>query len=366
MDVGIQMVFASYGWDNISDAQVWDEELRLARLADELGFDVLWSVEHHFYDYSFCPDNLQLMSYLAGVTSHADLGTAAVILPWHDPLRVAEQVAILDHLAKGRFRFGIGRGLSRREFAAFRGPIAMDESRERFDEAAPMILEALRTGTIEGNGKYYKQPRTAIRPKPARSFEGRTYAVASSEDSVEAAARLKARMVMFADRPWPMRLPQIERHRELFRKFHNAAAPPFLIADFCICTPTMDGTEELARRHMGSFVDSNLEHYEILSGHFSRIKGYDAYAKKAELAKDAGRDGIVEAFLKAAVWGTPDRILRDMEERRAAIGEFELCTSFRFGGTSYELAERSLRLYAKEVLPVLKSWAATPAAAAAK
>ena len=51
MDVGIQMVFASYGWSNISDAQVWDEELRLARLADELGFDVLWS-EHHFYELS--------------------------------------------------------------------------------------------------------------------------------------------------------------------------------------------------------------------------------------------------------------------------------------------------------------------------
>jgi hypothetical protein len=99
MDVGIQMVFASYGWSDISDAQVWNEEIRLARLADELGFDVLWSVEHHFHDYSFCPDNLQLMSYLAGVTSHADLGTAAVILPWHDPLRVAEQVAILDHVS---------------------------------------------------------------------------------------------------------------------------------------------------------------------------------------------------------------------------------------------------------------------------
>ena len=306
------------------------------------------------------------MSYLAGITSHADLGTAAVILPWHDPLRVAEQVAILDHLAKGRFRFGIGRGLSRREFGHFPGPIAMDESRERFDEAAPMILEALRTGFIEGNGKYYKQPRTAIRPKPERSFESRTYAVASSEDSVEAAARLKARMVMFADRPWPMRLPQIERHRELFRNFHNAEAPPFLIADFCVCRPTMDGIEEIARRHMGLFVDSNLEHYEILSGHFSRIKGYDAYAKKAELAKDAGRDGIVEAFLKAAVWGTPDRILRQLEERRAAIGEFELCTSFRFGGTPYDLAERSMRLYAKEILPVLKSWTAAPAAVAAK
>lgn len=362
MDVGIQMVFASYGWDNIGDAQVWDEELRLARLADELGFDVLWSVEHHFYDYSFCPDNLQLMSYLAGVTSHADLGTAAVILPWHEPLRVAEQVAMLDHLAKGRFRFGIGRGLSRREFSHFRG--TLDETRERFDEAAPMILEALRTGWIEGNGRFYPQPRTPIRPRPERSFEGRTYAVASSEDSVEAAARLKARMVMFADRPWPMRLPQIERHRNLFRQFHNAEAPPFLIADFCICTPTQDGVEELAQRHMGSFVDSNLEHYEILSGHFAKTKGYDAYAKKAELAKEAGRDGIVQAFLKAAVYGTPDRILRTLEERRDAVGEFELCTSFRFGGTPYDLAESSLRLYAKEVLPVLKSWRMTAPAAA--
>src|ERR671918_599784 len=111
MDVGLQMVFSSYGWSNVSDAQVWDEELRLARLAADLGFDVLWSVEHHFNDYSFCPDNLQLMSYLAGVCPDVDLGTAAVILPWHDPLRVAERVAVLDHLCKGRFRFGIGRGL---------------------------------------------------------------------------------------------------------------------------------------------------------------------------------------------------------------------------------------------------------------
>jgi alkanesulfonate monooxygenase SsuD/methylene tetrahydromethanopterin reductase-like flavin-dependent oxidoreductase (luciferase family) len=363
MDVGTQMLFASYGWDVIGDAQVWDEELRLARLADELGFDVVWSVEHHFFDYSFCPDNLQLMSYLAGVINHADLGTAAVILPWHDPLRVAEQVAMLDHLARGRFRFGIGRGLSRREFAALRG--TMDESRERFDEAAPMIIEALRTGFIEGNGKHYKQPRIAIRPRPERSFADRIYAVASSEDSVEAAARLKARMVMFADRPWPMRAAQIERHRALFRQFHGVEAPPFLIADFCICTPTMDGVEDLARRHMGSFVDSNLEHYEILSGHFATTKGYDAYAKKAEMAKESGRDGVVEAFMRAAVWGTPDRILREIEARRDAVGEFELCTCFRFGGTPYELAERSLRLYAREVLPVLKGWGA-PATAAAK
>ena len=354
MDVGLQMVFASYGWDSLSDQQVWDEEIRLARLAADLGFDVLWSVEHHFNDYSFCPDNLQLMSWLAATCPHVGLGTAAVILPWHDPLRVVEQVSVLDMLSQGRLRLGMGRGLARREFAAFRG--TMDESRERFDEAAAMILAGLRTGFMEGNGRHYKQPRIEIRPRPARSFDGRIYAVASSDDSVVSAAKLNARMVMFADRPWPMRMPAINRHRELVRQMHGVPAAPPLLADFCICTPTNNGAEDIARRYMGKFVESNFYHYELLGEHFSTVKGYDAYAQKIAMAKEIGMDGIVSAFMQAAVWGTPDRILRMFEERKAIVGEFELATSFRFGGTPYDLADSGLRLYAKEVLPVVQSW----------
>jgi alkanesulfonate monooxygenase SsuD/methylene tetrahydromethanopterin reductase-like flavin-dependent oxidoreductase (luciferase family) len=120
MDVGMMMGFTSYGWDDCSDQRVWDEEIRLARLAADLGFDCLWAAEHHFNDYSFIPDNLQLMSYLTAACPNIDLGTAAVIVPWHDPLRVAEQAAVLDLLSKGRLRLGLGRGLARREFAAFR------------------------------------------------------------------------------------------------------------------------------------------------------------------------------------------------------------------------------------------------------
>jgi len=70
MDVGIQTVFASYGWPGITDGQVYDEETRLALLADELGFDVVWAVEHHFYDYSFCPDNTEWLAYIAGRTTN--------------------------------------------------------------------------------------------------------------------------------------------------------------------------------------------------------------------------------------------------------------------------------------------------------
>ena len=156
MNVGMMMVFTSYGWEHCPDVCVWDEEIRLARLAADLGFDCLWSAEHHFNDYSFVPDNLQLMTYLTALCPGVDLGTAAVIVPWHDPLRVAEQAAVLDMLSKGRLRLGLGRGLARREFVAFR--LSMDESRERFDEAAPMIVNALNTGFIEGDGKFYKQP----------------------------------------------------------------------------------------------------------------------------------------------------------------------------------------------------------------
>lgn len=364
MDVGMMMLFASYGWEKIGDDQVWEEELRLARLAARSGFDVLWSAEHHFFDYSFCPDNLQLMTYLAAACPGIDLGTAAVILPWHDPLRVAEQAAVLDLLCKGRLRLGLGRGLARREFAAFRG--TMDESRERFDEAAPMIVAALRTGFIEGDGRHYKQPRIELRPRPKYSFDGRIYAVASSEDSVEAAARLGAHMVMFSDRPWPMRLPAIERNRECHRRFHGTPAPTMMITDFCVCGPSPAETEEHARRFMGKFVESNFHHYEFLGEHFKEVKGYDAYAQKAEIARQGGLEGAVDGFMKAAVWGTPDRILKELEARRAAIGDYELNVAFRFGGIPYELAERGLRLFAKEVLPVLKTWQMEGAAKAAE
>ena len=164
MDVGMMMIFSSYGWEEGSDGQMWKEELRLGETAADLGFDCLWSAEHHFNDYSFVPDNLQVMTHFSAKFPNIDVGTAAVILPWHDPLRVAENAAVLDLLSNGRLRLGFGRGLARREFEAFR--LSMDESRSRFDEAAPMILDALKTGFIEGDGPYYKQPRTEIRPRP--------------------------------------------------------------------------------------------------------------------------------------------------------------------------------------------------------
>jgi len=353
MDVGMMMVFASYGGDDCSDARVWEGEIRLARRGADGGFDCPLSAGHNINDCSAGPGNRELMTYLTALCPNVDVGTAAVILPWHDPLRVAEQAAVLDMLSKGRLRLGLGRGLARREFAAFR--LSMDQSRERFDEAAPMIVKALKTGFIEGDGKFYKQPRIEIRPRPQYSFDGRIYAVASSEDSIDSAAKLGAHIVMFADRPWEMRLPAIERGRELHRKYHGTEPPQVMLTEFCVCGTNLAQTEGEARKYQGKFVESNFYHYEFLGEHFKTVKGYDAYQQKAEIARKGGLEGAVTGFMRAASWGTPDKILRGLEERRKIIGDFELNVAFRFGGTPYELAERSLRLFAKEVLPVLKS-----------
>ena len=106
------------------DGRVFQEELRMADLAEPLGFDSLWSVEHHFTDYTMMPDLLQFLSYMAGRTQRIQLGSMVVVLPWHDPIRVAEEIALLDHLSGGRFILGIGRGAGRVEFDGFRVPMS--------------------------------------------------------------------------------------------------------------------------------------------------------------------------------------------------------------------------------------------------
>jgi alkanesulfonate monooxygenase SsuD/methylene tetrahydromethanopterin reductase-like flavin-dependent oxidoreductase (luciferase family) len=355
MDVGIQLVFARYGWDGLSDDDVYREEITLARLAEDLGYDVLWSAEHHFFDYSMCPDNVQILTYLAGVTKTVELGTAAVILPWNDPLRVAERIAVLDQLSGGRVRLGFGRGLSRREFAAFEG-IGLAESRDRFDESAAMIIEALETGWIEGAGPYYPQARIAIRPRPQRSFRDRFYAVASSDDSIESAARLGARMVMFADRHWEARLPGIERWRSRYREVHGTEPPPPMTADFVYCHPDREVADERVPRYLGTYLASLVEHYELMGEHFAEARGYEAYANASGYIRKIGESGLLQAFLRATSHGTPDQVIEALDARRKLIGPFELAVSFRFGGIPFDEAEAAMRLFAREVLPVLKTW----------
>lgn len=353
MQVGLLMVFQNF-MDQTTDRAAYERDLHLASLAEPLGFDTLGAVEHHFFNYAMSPDNLQFLAYMAAKTKRIGLLTGAVILPWNDPLRVMERMIVLDHLSGGRAMFGIGRGLAKREYDRF--GIDMNEARDRFDEAAEMIIRGLETGIAEGNGRYYKQLRSELRPRPYASFKDRFYCVAMSSDSVPVCARLGAKMMSFAQKPWEQMAPHFESYRRLFMEYQGRPAPAPVCVDFMSCDESAERAEALAREHMANYYLTVMDHYEMAGDHFRNMKGYGDYANNAEILKDLGMEDAANAFVDINTWGTPQQILDKLEKRRQAIGDFDLTVQVSYGGMSPENAEKSIRLFAEKVLPELQSW----------
>jgi len=340
--------------DHLSDPDFMKKEIAINKLMEPLGFDIIFAVEHHFSNYSMGPDHFQFLGYMAAITNRIKLGTLGVILPWNDPLRVAERMILLDHLSDGRAVFGMARGLAKREYVGFRQN--MEESRERFDEAARMVCSAIEDGFIEGTGKYYPQPKTPIRPRPLKSFAGRRYMVAMSPDTVPVCAEVGAVQCLFAFKPWPEVLPTIERYRSLYEASHHAPAPPVMTADLCFCDSSADRAYELAHNYVGKYFDSFAEHYEIFGAHLTESKSYANYSG-AKAALDAvGLDAMVKTFVDSNVWGTPQQILEKYAERGAVIGDFQAGVTFSFSGMTFEEVQGSMTTYATKVMPELRRW----------
>jgi alkanesulfonate monooxygenase SsuD/methylene tetrahydromethanopterin reductase-like flavin-dependent oxidoreductase (luciferase family) len=196
-----------------SDASVVGEHLALGDLAEPLGFDSLFALEHHFTGYAMSPAPCQLLSYYAGRTRRIQLGTAVIVLPWHDPVRVAEEIALLDVLCGGRCLFGFGRGAASVEYEGFRVP--MGEARPRFVEAADIIVKALANDSFEHDGEFFHIPRTAVRPRPISHPERCFYASAVSPDSAEIMAKLGFGVLMVMQNEWPKAAEDIQRYRDI-------------------------------------------------------------------------------------------------------------------------------------------------------
>ena len=354
MDVGVLLIFQNYQGRG-RDEDVVKAEMRVAELAEPLGFDKVWAVEHHFTDYAACPDNLQFLSWLAGRTERIQLATGAVIVPWNDPLRVAEKLALLDHISGGRAVLGMGRGLARVEYRGF--GIDMDESRDRFDEASRMIIEALDKGFIEGDGPFYPQARTEIRPRPPRGFRDRFYCVGMSPDSVVQAAQLGARLMIFSQQTWDSFAEgPLKEFRASFRKHHSAEPPPPLCGELMFCHEDAARAEELAMEYMPNYFLTIIRHYEIMSDHFKTAKGYEHYATSGDLFKQVGLENAAKGYCAVQTFGTPDQIVEKLRARRELIGDFELNVIANYGGMPFDAAEKSLTLFAEEVLPELRRW----------
>ena len=359
MQTGYLMVFQNHH-EGMTDAEFVKKEMELAVMTEECGFDVCWSAEHHFDSYSMIPDNLQALTWVGAKTSKLKLGTAAVILPWNQPIRVAEKLAMLDDLTDGRMLYGIGRGLARAEYEAF--GIDMEEARPRFNEAAPMIVKALETGFIEGDGPYYPQKRTELRPRPAHSFKGRLYGVAMSPDTIPVVAGLGLNMMFFLQFGIEAHMAGVETYREEFFKVHNRQAPPPVIIDVTFCDKDAGRAEEMARKYVSEYYLSVLEHYEFLADYHRGTKGYESYSAAVDILKAAGKEQSLEDYVNVQACGTPQQILDKLEHRRSVVGDFEWMLMMSYAGLPYKDVESSMRLIGKEVLPEVKSWGIESAA----
>ena len=151
----------------LEDSQGYDSFIEYVSEADRLGFRQLFMVEHHFTGHGQVSASMTVLAYLAAKTRHIRLGTAVVVLPWHNPVLVAEQVATLDLLSGGRVDFGIGKGYRWGEFHGFCIPMA--EAEERYQETLAFLRKAWTSqGRFSHHGKYWHYDDVVIEPAPVQ------------------------------------------------------------------------------------------------------------------------------------------------------------------------------------------------------
>lgn len=353
MHVGMAVVFQNTN-KHLTDRQVYLNELALAEMAEPMGFDSVWSVEHHFTDYTMCPDVVQFLSYMAGKSKHLRLGSMVVVLPWHDPMRVAEEVSMLDNLSGGRMILGLGRGAGKVEFDGFR--VDMGESRDRFVEYGEALLSGLERGYMEYDGKYYKQPRAGIRPSPFKSFRGRTYAAAVSPESARIMAKLGVGLLIIPQKPWREVEKELREYNTLFQEINGVPAPKPVSAGWMFVDASADRAREMALKYIGGYYRTVLDHYQFAGEHMKNTKGYEYYAKMNDKLAVYGDDKAIEFFTELQVYGTPEQVYGKIMKIHEQTANKAFVPVFAYAGMPHEEAVRNMTMFARDVLPELKKF----------
>jgi alkanesulfonate monooxygenase SsuD/methylene tetrahydromethanopterin reductase-like flavin-dependent oxidoreductase (luciferase family) len=173
--------------EQASDSRIYTDYIDYICEAEQLGFHSVFLVEHHFTGFGQVSSTLQFLTYLAAKTSTLRLGTAVLVLPWHNPALLAEQAATLDLLSNGRFDFGIGKGYRWGEFHGF--CIPMEEAEERYQETVAFLRKAWTSeGRFSHHGKFWDYEDVVIEPAPVQKPHPPLWVGAASPNSIRFAA----------------------------------------------------------------------------------------------------------------------------------------------------------------------------------
>lgn len=351
MHVGLGLFFQGLREDQ-DDHQVLREQLALADRAEADGFGSLWTAEHHFTRYHMMPNPAQLLSYLAGRTRYARLGTMVMVLPWHDPVRVAEEIAWLDSVSQGRVVLGLGRGLGPVEFDGFR--LDMGESRQRFVEYASAISDALETGVLTHDGPLYRQPGVELHPPAFTSFRGRTYATAVSPESAKLMATLGYGLMLLAQKPWATTVAETAAYRELYRDLNGAEPPAPILVNFTTVDTDPGRARELHAEYAVGYARSTVEHYDFTNPRLAEVSGYEYYAGLRRNINKHGLPAFNQFLADLQLGGTPDELVEHTVSRVRELGAGAVINVLGFGGMPPEVLARNYQAFVEHVLPRLR------------
>jgi alkanesulfonate monooxygenase SsuD/methylene tetrahydromethanopterin reductase-like flavin-dependent oxidoreductase (luciferase family) len=246
MKVGVLQFF---GWRDrsIPLEDVYDRALQRISVMDETGYDACWLAEHHFTGYSVCPSVHVMAAHVAERTKNLRIGTAVTLAALYHPLRIAEEVALLDVMTGGRINWGAGRGFDPREFETFGVP--PEESSARFREAVEIVLAAWTQEKLEYEGEFHRYSGVEVLPKPRQKPHPPTWVAATSPPAVEWASSKGLSILMDPHSP----------HGEIARKLalyyeglanagHSTERRETPIGRLVAVAETDEKAEEIARR----------------------------------------------------------------------------------------------------------------------
>jgi alkanesulfonate monooxygenase SsuD/methylene tetrahydromethanopterin reductase-like flavin-dependent oxidoreductase (luciferase family) len=305
--------------------------------AEALGFHSVFIVEHHFTGHGQVSASLNVLSYLAARTSRIRLGTAVVVLPWHNPVLIAEQAATLDLLSGGRFDFGVGKGYREAEFAGF--CIAPDEATERFDEAMAVIRKAWSGGgRFSHHGKRWHYENVVVEPTPKQRPHPPFWLGAGSEESIRRAAREGYNLLLDQLGPIDLTVARVAAFRAECAHVGRFFDP--------LTIGVTRGLQIL--RHESEREAAIATRFDVLKaiGGLARGTGAETYRRIAE-------QGAVHEFDDAALLGTPAEIVARLRRLEAGGVALVLLVDPR-------PSLQTLRFFAREIMPAFAA-AATAA-----
>jgi alkanesulfonate monooxygenase SsuD/methylene tetrahydromethanopterin reductase-like flavin-dependent oxidoreductase (luciferase family) len=324
--------FFSWPERRVALPTVYERAMQRIEIMDQTGYDAVWLAEHHFSSFSVCPSVHVMGTHVAARTRNLRIGTAVSLAAFYHPLRLAEEVALLDVLSGGRVNWGAGRGFDRVEFEAFGVP--GEESAPRFREAVRIVLEAWRNERFSFEGDYFRFDDVEVLPKPLQQPHPPVWVAASSEPAIEWAAAEGHTIMMD---PHSAHV-EIARKRELYRarleaNGHSFEGREIPMARLLAVAPGAEQAKEVARQGAGWIV-----------GSYMGADGGKLFDPKG-LATKKGDDPVDRYLSGVVVHGTPEAVVDELQR----LGEEMYLDYLMCAPLSHE----SFTLFTEKVLPKL-------------